>query len=73
MTGMHGAFSPRATPDETDEQRAASRAFDEMDTDGDGELSAEEIFEALSSNNADVTLDRVKELVAKADKNGNGP
>ena len=43
-----------------------------MDTDGDGELSAEEIFEALSSNNSDVTLDRVKELVAKADKNGNG-
>ena len=43
-----------------------------MDADGDGELSAEEIFEALSSNNADVTLDRVKELVAKADKNGNG-
>ena len=73
MTGMHGAFSPRsAQPDETDEQRAASRAFDAMDADGDGELSAEEIFEALSSNNADVTLDRVKELVAKADKNGNG-
>ena len=31
------------------------------------------MFEALSSNNSDVTLDRVKELVAKADKNGNGP
>ena len=72
MTGMHGAFSPRATPDETDEQRAASRAFDEMDTDGDGELSAEEIFEALSQNNSDVTLDRVRELVAKADTDGNG-
>jgi Ca2+-binding EF-hand superfamily protein len=72
MTGVHGAFSPRAKPDETDEQRAASRAFDAMDADGDGELSAEEIFEALSSNNSDVTLDRVKELVAKADKNGNG-
>ena len=43
-----------------------------MDVDGDGELSAEEIFEALSANNSDVTLDRVKELVAKADKNGNG-
>jgi len=72
MTGMHGAFSPRATPDETDEQRAAAQAFDAMDTDGDGELNAEEIFQALSSNNSDVTLDRVKELVAKADKNGNG-
>merc|ERR1712138_48890 len=43
-----------------------------MDVDGDGELSAEEIFEALSSNNADVTLDRVRELVAKADTDGNG-
>ena len=73
MTGMHGAFSPRsAQPEETDEQRAAAQAFDAMDADGDGELTAEEIFETLSSNNADVTLDRVKELVAKADKNGNG-
>ena len=44
-----------------------------MDTDGDGELSAPRIFEALSSNNADVTLDRVKEFVAKADKNGERP
>ena len=24
LTGVHGAFSPRATPDETDEQRAAA-------------------------------------------------
>ena len=73
MTGMHGAFSPRAQPDETDEQRAAAQAFDAMDADGDGELSAEEIFEALSSNNSDVTLDRVKELVPRRTRTGTGP
>ncbi|CAH0364594.1 unnamed protein product [Pelagomonas calceolata] len=72
LTGVHGAFSPRAQPDETDEQRAASRAFDAMDVDGDGELSAEEIHAALLKNDADASLERVKELVAKADTDGNG-
>ena len=58
-------------PDLTEEQRAALVAFASMDTDGDGELSADEIHRALSKKN-DVSLARVKELVAKADKNGNG-
>ena len=40
--------------------------------DGDGELTAEEIFEALSKNNPDVTLEKVQEIVAKADADGNG-
>ena len=43
-----------------------------MDTDGDGELSAAEIHRALSKKNEDVSLARVKELVAKADTDGNG-
>ena len=50
----------------------APPAFDDMDADGDGELTAEEIFEALSKNNPDVTLERVQEIVAKADADGNG-
>ena len=59
-------------PDLTEEQRAALVAFAEIDADGDGELSADEIHRALSKNNEDVSLDRVKELVAKADKSGDG-
>ena len=43
-----------------------------MDTDGDGELSADEIYRALSKNSDEVSLERVKELVAKADTDGNG-
>ena len=38
-----------------------------MDEDGDGELTAEEIHAALLKNDADASLERVKELVAKAD------
>ena len=56
----------------TEEQRAALQAFAEIDVDGDGELTADEIFRALSKNDADVTLEHVKELVAKADTDGNG-
>ena len=59
-------------PDLTEEQRAALAAFAEMDADGDGELSADEIHRALSKNGEDVSLERVKELVAKADTDGNG-
>ena len=62
---IHGATSK-------DEQRAALQAFAAMDVDGDGELTAEEIFEALSKNNPDVTLEKVQEIVAKADADGNG-
>ena len=58
--------------DLTDEQRAALAAFAEMDTDGDGELSADEIYRALSKNSDEVSLERVKELVAKADTDGSG-
>ena len=43
-----------------------------MDEDGDGELTAEEIHAALLKNDADASLERVKELVAKADTDGNG-
>ena len=42
-----------------------------MDTDGDGELTAEEIYRALSSF-SDVTLERVHEIMSKADKDQNG-
>ena len=60
------------TPELSEEQRAAIAAFAEMDTDGDGELTADEIFRALSKNNADVTLERVHEIMSKADKDQNG-
>mgnify|MGYP003315290642 CR=1 FL=1 len=42
------------------------------DVDGDGELTADEIYQALSKNDADVNLARVQEIVAKADADGNG-
>jgi Ras-related protein Rab-1A len=66
------AEPPAPTPELSEEQRAAIAAFAEMDTDGDGELTAEEIHRALSKNNADVTLERVHEIMAKADKDKNG-
>ena len=56
----------------TEEQRAALQAFAEIDVDGDGELTADEIYQALSKNDADVALARVQEIVAKADADGNG-
>ena len=56
----------------TEEQHAALQAFAEIDADGDGELTADEIFRALSKNDADVTLERVHEIVAAADTDGNG-
>ena len=58
--------------DLTEEQRAALDAFKTIDADGDGELTADEIYHALSKHDADVSLDHVKELVAKADTDGNG-
>ena len=60
------------TPELSEEQRAAIAAFKEIDADGDGELTAEEIYRALSKKNADVTLERVQEIMAKADKDKNG-
>ena len=50
----------------------AAAEFEKMDADGDGELTADEIFQALSKNNADVTLERVQEIVKAADADGNG-
>ena len=71
MLSVAPAPAPAGT-DLTAEQRAALDAFAAMDADGDGELTAEEIFEALSKNDADVSLARVQEIVAKADADGNG-
>ena len=58
--------------DLTEEQRAALDAFKTIDADGDGELTADEIYRALSKGNAEVSLEHVEELVAKADTDGNG-
>ena len=69
---LRDAEPPAPTPELSEEQRAAIAAFAEMDTDGDGELTADEIFRALSKNNADVTLERVQEVMLKADKDKNG-
>ena len=69
------APAPAPAPAGTDltaEQRAALDAFAAMDADGDGELTADEIYQALSKNNAGVTLARVHEIMAKADKDKNG-
>ena len=65
------APAPAGT-DLTAEQRAALDAFAAMDADGDGELTADEIYQALSKNDAELTLARVQEIVAKADADGNG-
>ena len=59
-------------PELSEEQRAAIAAFKEIDADGDGELTAEEIHRVLLKNNADVTLERVHEIMSKADKDQNG-
>ena len=56
----------------TEEQRAALQAFAEIDIDGDGELTADEIYQALSKRDASVTLERVQDIVAAADTDGNG-
>ena len=66
------AEPPAPTPELSEEQRAAIAAFKEIDADGDGELTAEEIHRVLLKNNADVTLERVQEIMAKADKDQNG-
>ena len=59
--------------DLTEEQRAALQAFAEIDADGGGDgLTADEIYRAPSKNDGDVSLEHVKELVAKADTDGNG-
>ena len=64
------AEPPAPRPDLTEEQRAAL-AFDTMDTDGNGELSAEEIHRVLSGYDS-ASLERVQEIVSRADADGNG-
>ena len=59
-------------PELTEEQKAAVAAFAEIDVDGDGELTADEIYQALAKRNAGVSLERVQEIVAAADTDGNG-
>jgi surface protein len=67
-----GEAEPTALPlDLTEEQKAALAAFDTMDADGDGELSAEEIHRALSGYDS-ASLERVQEIVSRADVDGNG-
>ena len=56
----------------SEEQRAVLQAFRAMDTDSDGELTAEEIFAALSKAGVDVKMDRVLEVVKLCDADGNG-
>ena len=71
--GKGGQQPPRIHHGTTkDEQRAALQAFAAMDIDGDGELTAEEIYKALSKHDAAITMERVRELVARADVDKNG-
>ena len=71
--GKGGQQPPRIHHGTTkDEQRAALQAFAAMDIDGDGELTAEEIYKALSKHDAAITMERVTELVARADVDKNG-
>ena len=65
-------FAEPPAPELSEEQRAAIAAFKEIDADGDGELTAEEIHRALMKNNTDVTIERVREIMEKADKDRNG-
>merc|ERR1719364_464337 len=71
---IHGATSKdeQRAATSKDEQRAALQAFAAMDIDGDGELTAEEIYKALSKHDAAITMERVRELVARADVDKNG-
>ena len=63
---------PAPAPELTEEQKAAVAAFAEIDADGDGELTADEIYQALAKRNAGVSLERVQVIVAAADTDGNG-
>jgi hypothetical protein len=63
---------PAPAPELTEEQKAAVAAFAEIDADGDGELTADEIYQALAKNDANVSLERIHEIMEKADKDHNG-
>ena len=43
-----------------------------MDSDGDGELTASEIYNALVKLGMPQTIDYVRDIVEKADEDGNG-
>ena len=60
-------------PELTDEQRAMLQAFKAIDADGDGELTADEIYQALAKTDANAAnLERIHEIMEKADKDHNG-
>ena len=52
--------------------KAAETAFSMMDSDGDGELTASEIYNALVKLGMPQTIDYVRDIVEKADEDGNG-
>ena len=66
------ASEPAPAPELTDEQRAMLDAFKAIDADGDGELTADEIYQALARNDASVSLERIHEVMERADKDHNG-
>ena len=66
------AEEPAPAPELTDEQRAMLEAFKAIDADGDGELTADEIYQALAKTDANVNLERIHEIMEKADKDHNG-
>jgi len=66
------AEPPAPAPELTDEQRAMMEAFKAIDADGDGELTADEIYQALAKTDANVNLERIHEIMEKADKDHNG-
>ena len=63
---------PAPAPELTEEQKAAVAAFAEIDADGDGELTADEIYQALAKTDANVNLERIHEIMERADKDHNG-
>ena len=66
------AEPPAPAPELTDEQRAMLDAFKAIDADGDGELTADEIYQALAKNDTNVSLERIHEVMERADKDHNG-
>ena len=67
------AEPPAPAPELTDEQRAMLEAFKAIDADGDGELTADEIYQALAKTDTNAAnLERIHEIMEKADKDHNG-
>ena len=55
-----------------EQYKAAETAFSMMDSDGDGELTASEIYNALVKLGMPQSIDYVRDIVEKADEDGNG-